>query len=113
MLVAGIAQVIGQHRVHHHALQRQAVTQQDQPVVFGVLQGLGVGGAGQPGGQGGEHRSEGQLQRRRRRFREQIRCRLALVADRDVGQLRQAIAPGHPHPHQLGLEGIEAGCFCV
>ena len=114
-----IAQVIGQQGVHHHPGQRQAVAHQDQPVVLGVLQGLGVGGAGQPGGQGGEHRFKRQLVQR---------ClggaivgqagELALVvalvmADRDVGQIRRFRPPGQAHPHQLGPEGVEVGGFGV
>ena len=48
--IAGIPQVIGQQGVHHHPLQRQAMAQQHQTVVLGVLQRLWMAGTGQPGG---------------------------------------------------------------
>ena len=59
MAIVGIAEVIGQEGVHHHALKGQAVAQQHETVVFGVLERLGVGGAGEPGGQGLQHRCQG------------------------------------------------------
>ena len=36
-----------------------------------------------------------------------------MVADRDVGQIGQALAPAEADPHQLRLEGIEGGGFGI
>ena len=113
VLVAHIPQVVGQHRVHHHPGQGQAMAQQDQPVVFGVLQGLGMGAAGQPGGQGGEHLLQGQLAGRWRWLAQQVGGSLGAMADRDVGQISGPWAPAQTDAHQFGAEGIEIGGFGV
>ena len=78
MFGRGIPQVISQQRVDHDALQGNAMPQQDQSVVLGVLQGLGVVAAGQPGGEGGEHGFQGQLLR--------AAVFTAVVTQRDVGE---------------------------
>ena len=51
----GIAQVIRQQRVHHHAAENQAMPQQDQAVVFGVLQRLWDGWGCSARGRGLQH----------------------------------------------------------
>ena len=82
---------------------------QDQAVVFGVLQGLGVGLAGQPWGQGPQHLIEGQLALWRGGIAEQIACQRSLVGDGDVGHLGGPRSPGQAHTHQLGAEGVQGG----
>ena len=52
MLGTGIPEVVRQQGVHHHPSQRQAMAQQDQTVVFRVLERLGMAVTGQPGCQG-------------------------------------------------------------
>ena len=109
MLVACVAQVVRQQGVHHDPLQYQAVAHQDQAVVFGVLQGLGVGLTGKPWGQGPQHLIEGQLALRRGGIAEQIACKGFLVGDGDVGHLGGPRSPGQAHTHQLGAEGVQGG----
>ena len=101
MFGCGIAQVIGQQRVDHHALQGNAMPQQDQAVVFGVLQSLGVVAAGQPGGEGGEHGFQGQLLR--------AAVFTAFVPQRDVGECVQGLSPADADAHQFGAERVEVG----
>ena len=102
MLGCGITQVVGQQCVDHHALEGQAVAQQDQPVVLGVLQRFGVIAAGQPRGQGGEHAFQRQLLDL---FRGEILRRP--MADRDVGDGFRLVSPADTDAHQLGLERVQ------
>ena len=112
--IVRVAQVIGQEGVHHHALEGQAMAQQHQAVVFGVLERLGVGAAGEPGGQGLQHCFQGKLgeEASLRRFaqaREQSLGLAAAMADRDVGQINEPLTPAEAQPHQFGLERVEGG----
>ena len=106
MLGRGIPQVVGQQCVDHHALQGQAMAQQDQAVVLGVLQRFGMIGAGQPRSQGGEHALQRQL---RRLFRGEIIRRP--MADRDVGEGIRLVPPADADAHQFGLEWIPGPWF--
>ena len=114
--IVRVAQVIGQEGVHHHTRQDQSVAQQHQAVVLGVLERLGMSGAGQPGGQGLQHRFHGKLGDRGgvrlRRFAQAHKPSLGLaaaMADWDVGQISEPLTPAETHPHQFGLEGVEGG----
>ena len=97
----GIPQVIGQQGVDHDPLQGNAMTQQDQAVIFGVLKGLGVVAAGQPRGQGGEHGFQRQLLR--------AAVFTAFVTQRDVGECVQGLSPADADAHQFGAERVEVG----
>ena len=112
VLGVGVAQIVGQQRVHHHPLQGQAMAHQDQPVVLGVLQGLRVARAAQPGRQGREHDLQGQ-RRGLGGVREQRRLRLGGGRNRrgqgHVGQIRLSLPPAETDAHQLGAEGVEVG----
>ena len=113
MFGVGITQVIGQQGVHHHAAEGQAMAQQDQPVVLGVLQAFGVVWAGQPGCQGFHHHGQGQLGWGRRSRTEQIGGHGRVVANRQIGQIRWPRAPAETQAHQLSFERIEIGGFGV
>ena len=102
VLGRGIAEVIRQQGVHHHAAQEQTVTQQDQAVVFSVLQRFGVFGAAQPGGELLQHDLKWQLGS----FR-------GLMPHRDVSQVTEPGSPAHTDAHQLGLEGVQIRGFGV
>ena len=97
----GIPQVIGQQRVDHDALESNAMPQQDQAVVFSVLEGLGVVAAGQPRGKSGEHCFQWQL------FRAAIDA--AYVSQRDVGESGQSFSRADANAHQFGAERVEVG----
>ena len=98
----GIAEVIRQQGVHHHAAQKQAVTQQDQAVVFGVLQRFGMAGAVQPGGELLQH----DLQR-------QLGSLGVLMSHGEIGQIVEPGPPAHANAHQLGFEGVQIRGFGV
>ena len=100
----GVPQVVRQQGVHDHPGQGQAMAQEDQPVVLGVLQRLGVRAAAQPGGEGPQHLVQGQLGRI---------AEFGLMAQGDVGQVAEAWAPADAQANEFGLEGIEAGGFGV
>ena len=97
----GISQVISQQRVDYDSLEGNAVPQQDQAVVLGVLKGLGVVAAGQPRGEGGEHGFQWQLLR--------AAVVAAFVPERDVSEGVQGLPPADANAHQLGLEWAEIG----
>ena len=99
VLGRGITQVIRQQGVDHNTAEGHAVAEQDQPVVFGVLQGFGVFAAGQPGGQGPQHLLQRQLNRRGGIAR--------FVSDGDVGQLIEAVPPTDPDSHQFRSEWVQ------
>ena len=79
------------------------MAQQDEAVVFGVLEGFGVLATGEPRGKGLEHRFQRQL----------LWSRIALMTHRDVRQITRVSAPTNANADELSAEWIEIGGFRV
>ena len=87
------------------------MAQQNQSVVFRVLQCLGVLRACQPGSHLLQNRFEWKLHQLAFGFQ---RCfRRCTMADRDVGEIGITWPPAHADAYQLRFEGVEIGCFRI